>query len=179
MAFSTSWVMIQNDAGMAGYAQVGYMFKNFAAGGNLRFFYEFRQSPAVGFTRVFWGTPVFGNHHNFRASRRTSDGHIVFTVSGNNPPGTAATNFDPLSVWPGTRSVWSSEVLQPESDVPGVAGSKTNFDFVHHKNASETWQLQSGGWNFTPSPTACYFSVGVVTVDSHFRSWTNSPSHTC
>jgi len=173
--FSTSWVMLQNDEGMGGYAQVGHFFKNFGQE-NHRFFYEFRRSTAVSFTRVLWGDPVFGNHHNFRASRRTSDGHVVFTVEDNNPPGAAETNFDPLNAWPGTKSAWSSEVLHIASDVPGTPTAKTNFQFVHHKNSSETWQLQ----NYVGVvPTKCYFPVSEVTNNSHFRSWTSNPNHTC
>jgi hypothetical protein len=174
--FFTSWVMIANQAS-SGYAQVGHMFKNFGSVSH-RFFYEYDVGPG-GFTRVFWGTPVFGNHHNFRASRSTSDGHIHFTVEGNNPPGSVPgeTNFDPLVAWSGTVAWWSSETAHIGSDVPGTPSNKTNFEFVHHKNNNETWQLQN--WNLVALPTACYFSVSEVTSDSHFRSWTNDPNHGC
>jgi hypothetical protein len=164
-AFTTSWVML---AGNNGYAQVGHMFKNFGAD-NHRFFYEFDiDTTSGGFTRVLWCNPVFGNHHNFRASRN-SDGHVHFTVEGNNPPGSAETTFDPLNAWTDLRVWWSSEVDRPGSDVPGVTSNKTNFEFVHHKNASDTWQLQNFNLNAGPQP--CYFSVSEVTSDSHFRAW--------
>ena len=173
--FFTSWVMIANGGG-SGYAQVGHMFKNF--GTNHRFFYEYDVGPG-GFTRVFWGSPVFGNHHNFRASRSTSDGHVHFTVEGNNPPGSVPgeTNFDPFQEWPSTIAWWSSETAHIGSDVPGTPSNKTNYEFVHHKNNNEVWTLQN--WNLVPQPGACYFSVAEVTSDSHFRSWTNSPTHSC
>lgn len=173
--FSTSWVML---AGNNGYAQVGHMFKSFGAD-NHRFFYEYDiDETSGGFTRVFWGNPVFGNHHNFRASRN-ADGHVHFTIEGNNPPSSVPgeTNFDPLNAWTDLRAWWSSEVSQPGSDVPGSTSSKTNFDFVHHKNTSNNWQLQN--FNLIASPQPCYFSVAEVTSDSHFRSWTNDPTHAC
>lgn len=88
--FTTSWVMLADQTN--GYAQVGHMFKNFGSN-NHRFFYEYDEGPS-GFTRVFWGNPVFGNHHNFRVSRFASDGHIHFIVEDNNPPSPGETDLD-------------------------------------------------------------------------------------
>lgn len=172
--FFTSWVML--GSGGNGYAQVGHMFKNFGSN-NHRFFWEYDRTGSGSFTRVFWGNPVFGNHHNFRASRHTSDGHIHFTVEGNNPPAGAETNFDPLQQWSNIIAWWSSEVAHTGSDVPGTPTNKANYQFVHHKNTNETWQLQN--WNLNATPSPCYFKENEVTSDSHFRSWTSSPNHTC
>jgi len=170
--FATSWVMmVRGD--LTGYAQVGHMFKN--TGTSFRFFYEFDRQSSTPFTRVFWGNPVSGNHHNYRAARNTGDGHIHFTVEGNNPPGGGETPFDPFDYWTDIFAEWSSETAHIGSDVPGTPSNRVDYQFVHHKNNNETWTLQ----NYVPLVSACYFSVAEVTSDSHFRSWTNDPLHAC
>lgn len=171
--FATSWVMmVRGD--LTGYAQVGHMFKNFGSG-NFRFFYEYDKDGPTNLTRVFWGNPVSGNHHNYRAARQTGDGHIHFTVEGNNPPGGAETPWDPLAIWNEVDVQWASETLHIGSDIPGTPGVRVDFQFVHHKNNNETWTLQ----NYVPALKPCYFSVNEITSDSHFESWTNDPVHAC
>lgn len=172
--------MVAGQGGSDGYAQIGYIHKD--TGTALRFFYQWDENNIGALVNVYWGNPVYGNTYNFRVRRFTGDHHLHMLLNGGAPPcdadgqGCAETDFDPLQVWSGTTAYWAEEASYAGDDIAGTQGNKTNFQSVNTQNASDNWQLQN--WNINLQDR-CYYGVGEVTTDSHFRVWTTNASHTC
>lgn len=179
---SSAWSMLAADDG-GGWAQIGYIHKNYGST-PLRFFYEWLSRPGGSFEQVFFGSPVYGNTYNFKASRYPSDGKIHLLLDNASPPGAACddthlcvTTFDPLDVWPGINAEWFAETLHPGDDVVGTSSNRTDFIAVKVKKPDDTWVNEN--FNFGDPPDFCYYHAQEVTVDSFFRTWTEPVDHNC
>jgi hypothetical protein len=176
---SSVWVMLAGDGTSDGYAQIGYIYKNYGSDAN-RFFYEWRKTSGGSFVQVMFGTPVHGDTYDFRASRYDTDGHIHLILDGAQAQcgasDCAETNFDPLTAWSGTNNQWFEETQYQGDDVHGTSGEKTDLNGVNTRAPSGDWVVQT--WN-GGGTGQCFIHTDEINTNSHFQSWTSPLNHSC
>lgn len=107
------------------------------------------------------------------AGGRVQSDSSAATSCGTNGSFFTGRTFNPS--W-NTRGVESSSRGPRCDDVFGHSGNKTNFKEVQTKNTSNNWVYQ----NWTSGvETFCYYKTEEITINSHFRSWTQPINHNC
>lgn len=166
--FSTAWVMLA--AGSGGYSQSGYI-RLFA--GSTRQFAEYDRD-GVGplpFTRVYGPATSLGTTHSYWVYYSSAcaclNNNVDFTTL-------SATPFDPFAEWSSVFSVWSSETIYRESDVPGLASQPVNYGDLRVQPFGTSGYVQNPFGSVISAPTSPRYSVSGIAWNS-FNAWTNAP----
>ena len=167
--------MLAGDGPTGGWGQIGYIYKYNWGTYPSAFVTQYIQLNDGAHTPAthFWGSPTTGTTYTFKAGWDPTDQHLHLWLNGTDE---AETNWNPFNVWSGSNSEWFEETKNLGDDVFGLTGSRTQFDNVMTKNASNTWVNQN--WNGIGS-SLCYYHVHEITSDSHFEAWTDPVDHNC
>ena len=180
---SLAWVMLTN--GSDGWAQVGYVTRYDPTNGKRRrYFWQWKRDSMHFHYTGYWGSPPLGTSINFTATREASDGYIhLYKSFSETPPCNQdnvcpVTPFDPLVAWSSNvEAHFAGEVLDSQTDMPGLTGSRTVFSSVAEKDSSNTWT--SLNWTGTQQPDRCWYHINGVDSSTQFEIWTDPVNHNC
>ena len=182
---SSTWAMVA-EAGVTsaqGYAQIGYLRKNFGSVG-FRYFWQWTRDGSSRYTSYF-GDPPEGVSLQFEVTRDSSTGHLHMLRSTQQGPCNtdnvcAETDFDPLTAWNDAEAQFYSEPHEKENDIAGTGCCHVDWTEVQVKNENNSWvSMEWSRWRGGDYWGKCYWHLNRVDTSTHFKTWTEPTSHVC